>query len=154
MIQGSTKTAEREALFDAFRRGEVTTLVVSKVANFAIDLPEAAVAVQVSGTFGSRQEEAQRLGRLLRPRQAAAAPSSTRWWPATAKTPNTPPTGSGSWPSRATAMSSATPTTCWARQSSLRGQDRRGGGTRRSVHLRKADPRCAAHLTVPASPRS
>jgi DNA excision repair protein ERCC-3 len=68
VIQGSTKTAEREALFDAFRRGEVSTLVVSKVANFSIDLPEAAVAVQVSGTFGSRQEEAQRLGRLLRPK--------------------------------------------------------------------------------------
>ena len=68
MIQGSTKTAEREALFDAFRRGEISTLVVSKVANFSIDLPEANVAVQVSGTFGSRQEEAQRLGRLLRPK--------------------------------------------------------------------------------------
>jgi DNA excision repair protein ERCC-3 len=68
VIQGSTKTAEREALFDAFRRGEVNTLVVSKVANFSIDLPEASVAVQVSGTFGSRQEEAQRLGRLLRPK--------------------------------------------------------------------------------------
>jgi DNA excision repair protein ERCC-3 len=69
VIQGSTKNAEREALYDAFRRGEVTTLVVSKVANFSIDLPEASVAVQVSGTFGSRQEEAQRLGRLLRPKQ-------------------------------------------------------------------------------------
>jgi DNA excision repair protein ERCC-3 len=68
VIQGSTKTAEREALFDAFRRGEISTLVVSKVANFSIDLPEASVAVQVSGTFGSRQEEAQRLGRLLRPK--------------------------------------------------------------------------------------
>ena len=68
VIQGSTKTAEREALFDAFRRGEISTLVVSKVANFSIDLPEANVAVQVSGTFGSRQEEAQRLGRLLRPK--------------------------------------------------------------------------------------
>ncbi len=68
VIQGSTRTREREALFDAFRRGEVSTLVVSKVANFSIDLPEAAVAVQVSGTFGSRQEEAQRLGRLLRPK--------------------------------------------------------------------------------------
>ena len=68
VIQGSTKNAEREALYDAFRRGEVSTLVVSKVANFSIDLPEAAVAVQVSGTFGSRQEEAQRLGRLLRPK--------------------------------------------------------------------------------------
>ena len=68
VIQGSTKTAEREALFDAFRTGEIQTLVVSKVANFSIDLPEASVAVQVSGTFGSRQEEAQRLGRLLRPK--------------------------------------------------------------------------------------
>ncbi|MFT4201305.1 DNA repair helicase XPB [Gordonia sp. (in: high G+C Gram-positive bacteria)] len=68
VIQGSTKTKEREELFDAFRRGEIERLVVSKVANFSIDLPEASVAVQVSGTFGSRQEEAQRLGRLLRPK--------------------------------------------------------------------------------------
>jgi DNA excision repair protein ERCC-3 len=68
IIQGSTKNKEREALFDQFRRGELRTLVVSKVANFSIDLPEASVAVQVSGTFGSRQEEAQRLGRLLRPK--------------------------------------------------------------------------------------
>ncbi|CAM3114573.1 DNA repair helicase XPB [Skermania piniformis] len=68
VIQGSTKTKEREALFDAFRIGEIPVLVVSKVANFSIDLPEASVAVQVSGTFGSRQEEAQRLGRLLRPK--------------------------------------------------------------------------------------
>src|SRR6201747_2644301 len=68
VIQGSTKNAERESLYDSFRRGEVSTLVVSKVANFSIDLPEASVAVQVSGTFGSRQEEAQRLGRLLRPK--------------------------------------------------------------------------------------
>jgi DNA excision repair protein ERCC-3 len=68
VIQGSTKNKEREALFDAFRKGELRTLVVSKVANFSIDLPEASVAVQVSGTFGSRQEEAQRLGRLLRPK--------------------------------------------------------------------------------------
>nr|CTQ94611.1 DNA repair helicase [Kibdelosporangium sp. MJ126-NF4] len=68
IVQGSTKNKEREALFDAFRNGELPTLVVSKVANFSIDLPEASVAVQVSGTFGSRQEEAQRLGRLLRPK--------------------------------------------------------------------------------------
>ena len=68
VIQGSTSNKEREKLFDQFRRGELTTLVVSKVANFSIDLPEASVAVQVSGTFGSRQEEAQRLGRLLRPK--------------------------------------------------------------------------------------
>ncbi|MGH4022182.1 MAG: DNA repair helicase XPB [Pseudonocardiaceae bacterium] len=68
VVQGSTRNKEREALYDAFRRGEVRRLVVSKVANFSIDLPEASVAVQVSGTFGSRQEEAQRLGRLLRPK--------------------------------------------------------------------------------------
>nr|WP_232717212.1 DNA repair helicase XPB [Gordonia metallireducens] len=68
VIQGSTKNKEREILFDRFRSGELQTLVVSKVANFSIDLPEASVAVQVSGTFGSRQEEAQRLGRLLRPK--------------------------------------------------------------------------------------
>ena len=69
VIQGSTKNAERERLYDAFRRKEIPGLVVSKVANFSIDLPEAAVAIQVSGTFGSRQEEAQRLGRVLRPKE-------------------------------------------------------------------------------------
>jgi DNA excision repair protein ERCC-3 len=68
LVTGSTTTRERERLYAAFRAGEVSTLVVSKVANFSVDLPEAAVAVQVSGTFGSRQEEAQRLGRLLRPK--------------------------------------------------------------------------------------
>jgi DNA excision repair protein ERCC-3 len=68
IIQGSTTNRERERLFDAFRAGEVPTLVISKVGNFSIDLPEAAVAIQVSGTFGSRQEEAQRLGRVLRPK--------------------------------------------------------------------------------------
>lgn len=68
IIEGSTKNKEREALYESFRRGEIRHLVVSKVANFSIDLPEASVAVQVSGTFGSRQEEAQRLGRLLRPK--------------------------------------------------------------------------------------
>jgi len=68
MIHGATTNRERERLFDAFRSGEVPTLVISKVGNFSIDLPEAAVAIQVSGTFGSRQEEAQRLGRVLRPK--------------------------------------------------------------------------------------
>jgi DNA excision repair protein ERCC-3 len=68
VIKGETKIKERERLFDAFRSGEISVLIVSKVANFSIDLPEAAVAVQVSGTFGSRQEEAQRLGRVLRPK--------------------------------------------------------------------------------------
>ncbi|ORM32528.1 DNA repair helicase XPB [Williamsia sp. 1135] len=68
VIKGSTKNKDREVLFAQFRTGEIQTLVVSKVANFSIDLPEASVAVQVSGTFGSRQEEAQRLGRLLRPK--------------------------------------------------------------------------------------
>ncbi|NYI07644.1 DNA repair helicase XPB [Allostreptomyces psammosilenae] len=68
VIKGDTSNAQREKLFDAFRTGELSVLVVSKVANFSIDLPEAAVAIQVSGTFGSRQEEAQRLGRVLRPK--------------------------------------------------------------------------------------
>ncbi|MGH8881969.1 MAG: DEAD/DEAH box helicase, partial [Stackebrandtia sp.] len=67
-ITGSTKTKEREELFAAFRSGQLRTLIVSRVGNFSIDLPEAAVAIQVSGTFGSRQEEAQRLGRVLRPK--------------------------------------------------------------------------------------
>ena len=68
LIHGKTSNAQREKLFEAFRTGSVQVLVVSKVANFSIDLPEAAVAIQLSGTFGSRQEEAQRLGRLLRPK--------------------------------------------------------------------------------------
>ena len=68
VIDGKTSNKKREELFDAFRKGTLNVLVVSKVANFSIDLPEAAVAIQVSGTFGSRQEEAQRLGRLLRPK--------------------------------------------------------------------------------------
>jgi len=70
VVKGETKVAERERLFADFRAGRITTLVVSKVANFSVDLPEAAVAIQVSGTFGSRQEEAQRLGRILRPKHA------------------------------------------------------------------------------------
>ena len=68
LITGETPVAERQRLFGAFRTGEVDRLVVSKVANFSIDLPEASVAIQISGTFGSRQEEAQRLGRVLRPK--------------------------------------------------------------------------------------
>ncbi len=68
VIKGSTTVRERERLFEGFRSGEIDLLVVSKVANFSVDLPEAAVAIQVSGSFGSRQEEAQRLGRLLRPK--------------------------------------------------------------------------------------
>ena len=68
VITGDTSVKERERLFQSFREGEINVLVVSKVANFSIDLPEAAVAIQISGTFGSRQEEAQRLGRILRPK--------------------------------------------------------------------------------------
>ncbi|GII94792.1 DNA repair helicase XPB [Sinosporangium siamense] len=68
VIKGETRVRERERLFQAFRDKEIRVLVVSKVANFSIDLPEASVAIQVSGTFGSRQEEAQRLGRVLRPK--------------------------------------------------------------------------------------
>jgi DNA excision repair protein ERCC-3 len=72
VIKGSTTVKERERLYNAFRHGEIDLLVVSKVANFSVDLPSAAVAIQVSGSFGSRQEEAQRLGRLLRPKQTQA----------------------------------------------------------------------------------
>ncbi|MBT5848021.1 MAG: DEAD/DEAH box helicase, partial [Micrococcales bacterium] len=68
-LTGETPVDERERLFKAFRTGGINTLVVSKVANFSVDLPEASVAIQISGAFGSRQEEAQRLGRLLRPKQ-------------------------------------------------------------------------------------
>ena len=69
LITGKNTNAERELLYDSFRKGEINVLVVSKVANFAIDLPDASVAIQVSGVFGSRQEEAQRLGRILRPKE-------------------------------------------------------------------------------------
>ena len=68
LIKGDTPIKEREILFNKFRTGEITCLVVSKVANFSIDLPDATIAIQVSGAFGSRQEEAQRLGRILRPK--------------------------------------------------------------------------------------
>ena len=70
LITGSTVTSEREELYNKFRSGEVRHLVLSKVGNFAIDLPDANVLIQVSGTFGSRQEEAQRLGRILRPKSS------------------------------------------------------------------------------------
>jgi DNA excision repair protein ERCC-3 len=73
IITGKTDNRTREQLYERFRRGEIRTLVVSKVANFAVDLPDASVAIQVSGTFGSRQEEAQRLGRILRPRERKRA---------------------------------------------------------------------------------
>jgi len=69
LITGKTPTQEREELYGKFRKGEIPVLIVSKVGNFAVDLPDANVAIQVSGTFGSRQEEAQRLGRILRPKQ-------------------------------------------------------------------------------------
>ena len=68
LIKGETPVKEREILFNKFRTGEIMCLVVSKVANFSIDLPDATIAIQVSGAFGSRQEEAQRLGRILRPK--------------------------------------------------------------------------------------
>ncbi|MEM7309742.1 MAG: DNA repair helicase XPB [Planctomycetota bacterium] len=73
LITGKTPTADRQRLYDAFRTGEERILMVSKVGNFAIDLPDANVAIQISGTFGSRQEEAQRLGRILRPKSDGSA---------------------------------------------------------------------------------
>ena len=75
VLTGKTGEAERERLYEAFRTGEIKVLVVSKVANFSVDLPEASVAIQVSGSFGSRQEEAQRLGRILRPKENRQAAS-------------------------------------------------------------------------------
>jgi DNA excision repair protein ERCC-3 len=69
VISGRVRQKEREALYEAFKQGQVPVLLVSKVANFAVDLPQASVAVQLSGSFGSRQEEAQRLGRILRPKK-------------------------------------------------------------------------------------
>ena len=69
IITGKTPNAERDKIYSEFREGKIRVLVVSKVANFAIDLPDASLAIQVSGTFGSRQEEAQRLGRILRPKE-------------------------------------------------------------------------------------
>ncbi|MCP4429220.1 MAG: DEAD/DEAH box helicase family protein [Chloroflexi bacterium] len=72
LITGKTKHAEREKLYAAFKQGKIKVLVVSKVANFAVDLPDANVMIQVSGTYGSRQEEAQRLGRILRPKEQAS----------------------------------------------------------------------------------
>ncbi len=69
-LTGATPVDERERLFQEFREGITQVLVVSKVANFSVDLPEATVAIQVSGSYGSRQEEAQRLGRLLRPKES------------------------------------------------------------------------------------
>lgn len=73
LITGRTPQSKREVLYESFRTGDVPRLVVSKVANFAVDLPDANVAIQISGTFGSRQEEAQRLGRVLRPKKDANA---------------------------------------------------------------------------------
>ncbi len=68
LIMGKTPSEDRDHLYEAFRKGKIKILVVSKVANFAVDLPDASVAIQISGTYGSRQEEAQRLGRILRPK--------------------------------------------------------------------------------------
>ena len=75
LITGKTPQVEREALYSRFRSGDVAVLVVSKVGNFAVDLPDANVAIQISGTFGSRQEEAQRLGRILRPKSDGSGAS-------------------------------------------------------------------------------
>jgi DNA excision repair protein ERCC-3 len=69
LITGKTRVRDRQQLYQAFRHGDIRCLIVSKVGNFAIDLPDANVAIQMSGTFGSRQEEAQRLGRILRPKR-------------------------------------------------------------------------------------
>ena len=69
IITGATPNKKRDELYESFRRGDITLLILSRVGNFAIDLPDANVAIQISGAFGSRQEEAQRLGRILRPKK-------------------------------------------------------------------------------------
>jgi DNA excision repair protein ERCC-3 len=76
IITGQTPNAERDEIFAQFKTGEISILIVSKVANFAIDLPDANVAIQISGTYRSRQEETQRLGRVLRPK----ADGSSAWF--------------------------------------------------------------------------
>ncbi|HTO22392.1 MAG TPA: helicase-related protein, partial [Spirochaetia bacterium] len=80
ILTGSTPQKTRDRLYGDFKSGKIRVLAVSKVANFAVDLPEASLAIQVSGTFGSRQEEAQRLGRVLRPKgdPGAAGPGVDR----------------------------------------------------------------------------
>jgi DNA excision repair protein ERCC-3 len=81
LVTGKTPNAERERIYGEFRQGKLPVIVVSKVANFAIDLPDASMAVQVSGSFGSRQEEAQRLGRILRPKPSAdGGPGRNSWF--------------------------------------------------------------------------
>jgi DNA excision repair protein ERCC-3 len=69
LLTGEVPQQERQQLYESFKSGAISVLIVSKVANFAVDLPDAAVAIQLSGSFGSRQEEAQRIGRLLRPKE-------------------------------------------------------------------------------------
>jgi DNA excision repair protein ERCC-3 len=71
VLTGSTPHHRREELYESFKNGSLRVLAVSKVANFAVDLPDASVAIQISGTYGSRQEEAQRLGRILRPKEGS-----------------------------------------------------------------------------------
>jgi DNA excision repair protein ERCC-3 len=71
VLTGSSRQKRRDEVFEQFKAGELQHLAVSKVANFAVDLPDASVAIEISGTFGSRQEEAQRLGRILRPKPGA-----------------------------------------------------------------------------------
>jgi DNA excision repair protein ERCC-3 len=80
LITGKTPNAERERIYGAFKRGELRVIVVSRVANFAIDLPDASMAIQVSGSFGSRQEEAQRLGRILRPKGEDGSAGRNSWF--------------------------------------------------------------------------
>ncbi len=111
-LTGATPVAERERLYQAFRDGTERVLVVSKVANFSVDLPDATVAIQVSGSFGSRQEEAQRLAACSARRHQACPRASTRSSPATPSTRTSPRTASASWPSRATATRS------WMRRAS------------------------------------
>lgn len=80
LITGKTKQRERDELYAAFNEGDIQVLVVSKVANFAVNLPDASIAIEVSGAYGSRQEEAQRLGRILRPKAGRIKPIFIHWY--------------------------------------------------------------------------
>jgi len=112
IVEGSTTNKQRERLFDEFRSGTVKTLVISKVGNFSIDLPEATVRSRCRAASAPGRRRRSGSGGYCDRRPTAGRRTSTRWSHGTPSTPSTPRTGSGSWPSRATRTPSWMPTTC------------------------------------------
>ena len=111
LVTGKTPQTEREQIYDSFRRGELRCIVLSNVGNFAIDLPDADVLIQASGMFGSRQDEAQRLDRILRPPRRMGEPSIySPWFRTTPARRSSPTTASSSLPSRGIPTKSSSPT--------------------------------------------